>query len=370
MLSADLAIRTEMAASPSTRRYTVWLAPLGFVGLTIALYRNNAIGSIELRPYDLTINLLVLAAVFCLLHSAGRLFLTWYRLQVLLIGLGRVPVRRTLAALDAVSLDSLWKMSGGAGRVQYTFLLRQLDALRRLKLAQAAVALPVETALKVGNAFVEHNAGRAPVKVDWASALEIQGERHYLRHVLGEAAAVVLSGTLEPYWRNELTFHHIANETTAGRRSTDHAEGSIPAAELQANPTLYAAEEFIAYFYISYVQNILAAMRTMVFSMVSLFVGLSMALAFYPFAPRNAIGVLLLATFLFVASTVGVVYAGMERDEALSLITNTKPQLGWDFVLKFGTFALGPLLGLLTTQFPQFAETVLGWLQPGLQSLK
>jgi hypothetical protein len=65
------------------------------------------------------------------------------------------------------------------------------------------------------------------------------------------------------------------------------------------------------------------------------------------------------------------VYAGMNRDAALSHITNTPPgELGGQFWLQLITFGIGPLVGLLTTLFPSITEFATSWLQPSVQALK
>jgi hypothetical protein len=55
----------------------------------------------------------------------------------------------------------------------------------------------------------------------------------------------------------------------------------------------------------------------------------------------------------------------MERDKILSYITNTDPRLSRQFYLKSAGFLAGPILGLITAQFPAISESILGWLQPG-----
>jgi hypothetical protein len=61
----------------------------------------------------------------------------------------------------------------------------------------------------------------------------------------------------------------------------------------------------------------------------------------------------------------------MHRDVTLSNLTDTKPgELGADFWLKLVGFGIGPVLGLLTSVFPELSGFFLSWLQPGLESIK
>jgi hypothetical protein len=60
----------------------------------------------------------------------------------------------------------------------------------------------------------------------------------------------------------------------------------------------------------------------------------------------------------------------MDRDEVLSYLTNTRPgRLSGEFWLKSAAFLAGPVLGILTTQFPSVADSILGWVQPGLDAI-
>ena len=143
--------------------------------------------------------------------------------------------------------------------------------------------------------------------------------------------------------------------------------GRLP---LNQDATVVAAEEFVCLLYVSYIQNILARMRTMVFSMSAVYVATMLSLAFYPFAPRPSIAIWMLATLVVLGVVVGVVYAGMERNKILSYITNTKTELGLEFWLKYGMFLVPPVLALLTAQFPEIADSVSSWVQPALDAVK
>lgn len=74
---------------------------------------------------------------------------------------------------------------------------------------------------------------------------------------------------------------------------------------------------------------------------------------------------------MLIGTTVIYVYAQMERDKTLSYITNTAPgRLGTEFWIRSAAFLVGPVLGILATQFPAITESILGWLQPGLAAMK
>jgi hypothetical protein len=128
------------------------------------------------------------------------------------------------------------------------------------------------------------------------------------------------------------------------------------------------AEEFAALLYISYIQTILAGMRTMSFSVSALYISVMFALAFYPFAPKPSISGWMLLVLVAVGAVVATVYAGLERDPVISYITNTKTTLGWECWSKYIAFLIPPALALVTAQFPEVADLVLRWVQPALNA--
>jgi hypothetical protein len=92
------------------------------------------------------------------------------------------------------------------------------------------------------------------------------------------------------------------------------------------------AEEFVCLPYMGFVQNILGRMRTIVLSIIFLFVATAAAISSYPFDPRPGLAAVLLAVFVVLGSVITYVYARMHQDSTLSLLTNTKPgELGLDF---------------------------------------
>jgi hypothetical protein len=96
-----------------------------------------------------------------------------------------------------------------------------------------------------------------------------------------------------------------------------------------------------------------------------------LAVSSYPFDPRPALSGSLLLLFVALGTVVVFVYADMHRDATLSHVTNTNPgELGSEFWFKIIGFGAAPLLGLLTTVFPELSGSIFSWLQPGLNSLK
>lgn len=329
--------------------------------------------SLEGRIYNAFINLALLIAFMLPIAETSRLYWTWVELRRLLAALNRLRLRRTFARIRAVPATSLWGMSGNVQRIQYQFFAFQLDAAMRLSDRFSALDPDLMPALKLavtlGRQFAKKNADRLVTAPCWTEPVDqtLSGTKVYIREVFAMAVGEVLKELLFKEWATEQTSLSLETSTT----TDGDQERNLFDMELSKDDTIKFAEEFVCFHYIAYVQNILARMRTMILSMVCLFVAVCFAISFYPFVPRTQISIWMLANLAVIASGVIYVYAGMERDETLSYISNTRPgKLGGEFYIKIAAFLAGPVVGLLTTQFPGIADSVLGLLQPGLDAFK
>lgn len=180
-------------------------------------------------------------------------------------------------------------------------------------------------------------------------------------------AATLLVWLLLPEWREE-TNSLILEE---GKQSTGGDDGQHRAPPLSKKQHIRDAEECVCLPYLGFVQNILGRMRSMVMTILWLFLATAVAISSYPFDPRQGLSGVMLALFILLGAVIFYVYAQMHRDATLSHLTNTTPgELGTDFWFKLVGFGIAPLLGLLTTVFPEISDFVFSWLQPGLQSIK
>ena len=311
--------------------------------------------------------------------EASRFFFTFVELRRLLTALNRQRLRRTFAKLRAISEGSLWSVSGDVQRIQYLFFSEQQDAANRLMnlLSKSTYECPfLMKATFASRAFASRTAAslstgaqwEKKVVVDHARYPELDGTQSFMmRDVMNDAVGEVLNKILLPAWR--LEEESLSLQTRPA--GSEDQERTAAEMKLCEDRVVEAAEEFVCLHYIAFIQNVLARMRTMILSMVSLFVSVCFAISFYPFTPRTQIGVWMLVNLALIGTAVIYVFAGMERDETLSYITNTPAgRLGTNFYLKTGTFLAGPVIGLLTTQFPAISESFLGWIQPGFDALK
>jgi hypothetical protein len=178
-------------------------------------------------------------------------------------------------------------------------------------------------------------------------------------------AGLILSRVLIPQWRKEGKSLVILSPSSGKKDETAAAPG------LADDLYMRNAEEFVAFPFLGFVQNILGRIRTIVIGIVCLFISVSVAISSYPFDPRHAINIVLLCVFGVKGGVIVYVYGDMHRDATLSYLTNTTPgELGSDFWFKIFGFGIGPFIGLMATYFPEIGDFVISWLQPGINSLK
>jgi hypothetical protein len=215
---------------------------------------------------------------------------------------------------------------------------------------------------KLGKAFAIWYANhyKDPDAGDFKSLEDFQSS-------VAKTAALLLTHVLLAEWREE-------KETLVleeGQPDDEGEGGSQMPPPLSKKQYIRDAEEFVCLPYLGFVQNILGRMRSMVMSILWLFVATALAISSYPFDPRQGLSGAMAALFILLGAIIFNVYAQMHKDTTLSHVTNTTPgKLGGEFWFKLLGFGFAPLLGLLTTIFPGIADFVFSWLQPGLQSLK
>jgi hypothetical protein len=375
------AVETENGAKPLVRDAVILVGILfvGLSGVVLILSRSLPVRSLGGKSYVFIFFLYLVVCFSLMLVEAWQLLRTWARLRELLMFLDRTPLRRTLAALRGFSWGSVWGMSGNVLDVRYKLLSRQLEslghtvsALNALEAGKSsdAVREPAETAKDcIDELKNTHEAGMEFAKWYAANYQNPDAGNPKLLEAFQEStaktAATLLVRLLLPQWRTE-TDSLVLVET-----SRDNHDDQNTPPPLSKERHIRDAEEFVCLPYMGFVQNILGRMRSMVMSILWLFVATAVAISSYPFDPRQGLSGVMLVLFVLLGAIIFYVYAQMHKDATLSHVTNTTPgELGSAFWFKIVSFGIAPLLGLLTTIFPGIADFVFSWLQPGLQSVK
>lgn len=368
-ISQEIGNRVIKVANPFFFGFRVIVIPLFIAfGALVCFAGNLPLLSLEGSSFNVVINILLLMGFLITAMEVLRFYTTWVALRRLLHALSRLRLRRTIARLRPIEANSLWSVSGNVQRVQYKLFSQQLDAARRLNAMLPGKLIFLSQVPVYGKEFAFQAESDRGMGVCWDHPVSpgIMKQRD-MRDLLSEAVAEVLNKLLFLEWAAEDTSLCIEGDV----EKAEEAESSLPKIALSTKPWIQAAEEFVSFHYIAFIQNIVARMRTMTLSMIFLFVTVCFAVSFYPFVPRTEISVWMILNLALIGCGIAYVYAGMERDEILSYMANTKPgRLGGEFWIKMVGFLAAPVIGILTTQFPSITDTVLEWLQPGLDAIK
>jgi hypothetical protein len=376
-VSDEMASNIEDLAIPfPTSKGSVWLylVPLFVIALQIAVMQRDwsqkfdlVLHSLENTPFNLLLHLLFWISLYVLLLECVQLLMTWFSLKRLLVALNRLPLRRTFAALQGLSMRSLWSLSGTSSRARYNVFSHQLESLLHLRnelesfesrtVGDQTIRDELKDAWHHGFRFVK----RRCEKLDLAMLND--DEAYHVRKRLSRASEKIIRSLLKNGWAAERTSLDLNEAAEEGNR-----EERLP---LSDDAVVRHAEEFVCMVYVGYLQNMLARVRTMVLSIAGIFAAIALSVAFYPYTPRPTITLALMLLLLAIGIVVSHVCAGLDRDNTLSHITNTEPgSLGGQFWLRILSFLGVPALGLLVAQFPEITDLVSSWVQPSLNAMK
>jgi hypothetical protein len=323
--------------------------------------------SLENQAFSRTLHFLVSLGLYLILLESLQFSATWLALKRLLEALNRLPLRRTFAALQGLSMQSLWRMSGTSSRARYKVFSHQLESLLHLRNeleapdsregASSELRHEVRAAWAQGWHFVQVRSRCR----DFAMVNDPEAQAVRLRFCI--CAERIIRCLLVKEWQQERESLDLRAAPVDGKASESMA--------LNKNRAVQLGEEFLCMIYVGYLQNILGRMRTMVLSMAGLFAAIAVSMGFYPYTPRPTISLSLMVLLLFIGTVVGTVYAGLDRDTTLSHITNTEPgQLGTHFWLRIVSFVGVPALGLIVAQFPEVTDFVFSWIEPTMNAIK
>ena len=375
----DAAVPTERTATPLAKR-TLITAALLFVIFPLLIWgvsHNVPIRTLGLRRYAFVFCIWLDLCISLLLAEACQLVRTWCNLRRLLVFLDRIPLRRTLGSLDGYSWSSVWKMSGNVLEVRYKLLSRQLESMNHLieNIAEFSKTCEVserQALLVTSEALKDlRNCGRLFGK--WYCV-------HYMKPNAGslkplEEFQKTVASTVGKLWVNILLPTWRAEKGSlmmaAGGSDEDQKKLKSETAEISIKPHIRNAEELVCLTYLGFIQNVLGRMRTLVMGMLWVFIAMTLSISSYPFDPRPAVSATLIVLFVVLGAVISLVYAGIHRDATLSRVTNKIPgELGGEFWFKVIGLGLGPLIGLLTTVFPELSDFLFAWLQPSMSAFK
>jgi hypothetical protein len=356
----DAGGRIEQAAKPFDAFYVMAVASL-FLILFLTL--PPLVRSLGTEKYALVYSLWLCFYIALIFADAWQMRRIWTPLRELLHRLDRLPLRRTLDAIQEFSWGTVWKMSGDAGH-RDTLLSRQDESLghlrNQLEVAQLDPGFMAQLD-KSRSAFEKYANCRDSSVADLDCLANAQKE-------LAKTAGAFYKQILRPQWDKE-------KQSLIQDLSQPHPESAASDTRKLSFPSIpeyqRQAEEFFALSCLAFIQNILGRMRTIASGGLWLFMTATISVVSYPFDPRPLLDGIFLFLFVLVGVIIFIVYSEIHRNTTLSHITNTTPgQLGWAFWGRIVTLGIGPLLALLAALFPEMAGVLTSWLEPSVQAIK
>jgi len=130
-------------------------------------------------------------------------------------------------------------------------------------------------------------------------------------------------------------------------------------------------EKYVALRWFSFIRAVVARIRLL---LLFLTIGFSLAmisLVIYSFEPHQGLLWSVTALFIVIGLHVLTVLIQMDRDPILSRIVGTEPgKLDLTLLVRVILLGVFPLLTLLATHFPSIGQSIMSFLQPGLEAMK
>jgi hypothetical protein len=333
------------------------LLPIGVaVGLCILLRVNVALRGIDvdsLRLWSMWWGLGML--VLLLTVSFQQMWKLWNGLREVLNGLNATPLRDTFAKLPKdISSMRIWRI----GMARYSLAIQKLT-LAKLEAVASAPELAMSAAAATG---VETTIALQPVFAD--EPTEIQKQLDEARHTLHAIEHKDCGITREKLRNVRETLNSRLNETaqlldpTAAR---DHHAAGSPLA-------IYAALRYLAL-----IQYALLQIRSMVVLQVFGYACMVVCVSTYPFQGRQTLSMLLTFMFFGLLGILGLLFAQIDGDPVLGCLEKKESVGSVSYVAVLGRIiAVGgvPMMAVLTSQFPSFADFFSTWLRPVSEALK
>lgn len=342
------------------------------------------IRSLEGSSFDVIYSIFFALAVLLLIVTLLRTVALWWQLQPLLMALERPGMKQAFQRLKGFEWDVIWNP-----------LQSMRDEVRRMYLKEILVVDRLCESLG-GDGNTTDRATIDSWKVDLQristrlrtihgllpegnragsqESEKLVGELRSMQFGLAKMSGVLCKQQLNADW-NSLPADN-GTETSPGKAAADTGLKSedkpgVGASPRLSNKSTQLAEELVACVYATFITVVLLRIRWLVFSAVAIYTVVVFSSVSYPFQPAAALRNVCLFLFLAGAVAVGYVYEAMHHDPTLMNMTSTDPnKIDSAFWLKLLSTGLLPLLGLLTSLFPQVGHFLYTIAAPILQATR
>jgi hypothetical protein len=359
---------------PSGRSFLRYLliALLLFMPVVFLADLRHPIVSLERYPVEWFMTILFLLTIAGIVALALRVLQIWTYLRKLLTQLDMLPLRDSFKAVEGFSWKPIWQLGSGSLLEFSRIIARKREALDA---AAAAVPELVDQGLESQwRTLLKKAAKYKSIRLFRHWFRRREAERRLIRDFgfYQECAALVAGKALDflaAYWtrRQEkpLALAAASGSPLAFPVHNRRQEDKDPLRD-QAR----ACERFVCMSYVTFLLVMLVRLRCLIVAVGGMYVLTLIGISQYPFEPRGALQLALVALLIFIVAVVGFVFAQIHRDTILSNLTKTNPgELDTDFYVKMASFVALPLFSLLASQFPSINRFFYSWLQPAVEAL-
>jgi hypothetical protein len=327
------------------------------------------IQSFEGPAYDRVYTIFVVTILFVLLKDAFRAGLIWLELRRLLMALDRLPLRRGFARLAGFNSKRLWQLGGNTFEDYLAILSKEIQTATAL-VYSPPIATDGPDELRATTADVAHfawwiqNLDSKVLKEEMKSAGGTQAICDCLLDLqltLTAACGAVLR-ELNETWNKER--RHVWDAECMLLEKTQCDEKELPL-------RVRLCEDFVCLFYLKFISSVFTRIRSLVLSIVGLYVFVLLSFGSYPFEPISTFHTAMVFLLIFIVVVIGIVYGQAEKNATLSRITQTNVgELGVEFWFRLAAVISVPLLSLLAAKFPEISGFLFSWLEPASQAFR
>ena len=310
-----------------------------------------------LEPLAITRLLLMMSTsiVILLLLDLLQFLWLWTELRGLLKSLDRQIFKRSFIPIKNFHWKSLWSFTGTSFSDRAEIEGAQIDCILELALKHR-----IPSFLRHARILKRLRSRYAKANVAWLSPHKRRRNRalfYNLVQAAGNHAAVLVEG--QRYSLPPITSPPTKPNEGDGGRFKDEEDELARLPEWQQS-----AEKLLCLIYISFIQTIIARLRTLLVSIASLFSLATLGFAIYPFEPLSPLLFSGLILIVMIAGAFYKVFSEMDTDRTLSrIVDGDDRKLEKGFYFKMAESLALPLLTLGSSFLPGGAGRLLEIVQ-------
>jgi hypothetical protein len=314
------------------------------------------IRSFEQTTFDWIFRVAIALLAGTIFLALGKFLFIWHRLRLWLEQVELHPLRSAFSLLPPnKSWSPMWVRQ--VRKRSYVITARSIETLEcLLEHCQESGIMPPNIKDFAAQVF-EASAQREP---------EPQEPSRKLQILLGRVAGGLQTHFLEPRWRKG------CSDALCGMVASEEWKDALKREkkDLAEYKPFVLASEFVAWRYVAYIRYVTLHLENLLAFMSAGFVLIVLSLSSYPFVSQHMIGWVIGIMFAILGTGIVRVFAQMDRDATLSLLTKTESgRLGVAFYFKLASFGALPALTVLSAYFPTIGSFLGSLVQPAVQAL-